>query len=39
MNEVLGGSFGGRLNLNLRERHGYAYGALLQHRLRAAASR
>ena len=28
MNEVLGGgAFGGRLNLNLRERHGYAYGA------------
>jgi zinc protease len=27
MNEVLGGSFSSRLNLNLRERHGYAYGA------------
>ena len=27
MNAVLGGSFSGRVNLNLRERHGYAYGA------------
>ena len=27
MNAVLGGGFTGRLNLNLRERHGYTYGA------------
>ncbi|WP_232662589.1 M16 family metallopeptidase [Pseudonocardia sp. TRM90224] len=27
MNAVLGGGFSGRLNLNLRERNGYAYGA------------
>jgi predicted Zn-dependent peptidase len=27
MNTVFGGSFSSRLNLNLRERHGYTYGA------------
>ena len=27
MNTILGGSFSSRLNLNLREKHGYAYGA------------
>lgn len=27
MNTVLGGSFTSRLNMNLREKHGYAYGA------------
>ncbi len=27
MNTVLGGSFSSRLNLNLREKHGYTYGA------------
>jgi len=27
MNAVLGGLFSSRINLNLRERHGYAYGA------------
>lgn len=27
MNAILGGMFGSRINLNLRERHGYTYGA------------
>jgi zinc protease len=27
MNEILGGAFSSRINLNLREQHGYAYGA------------
>lgn len=27
MNQVLGGAFASRINLNLRERHGYTYGA------------
>jgi predicted Zn-dependent peptidase len=27
LNTILGGSFGSRLNQNLREQHGYAYGA------------
>jgi predicted Zn-dependent peptidase len=27
MNTILGGSFSSRLNMNLREKHGYAYGA------------
>jgi predicted Zn-dependent peptidase len=27
MNTILGGSFTSRLNMNLREKHGYAYGA------------
>jgi zinc protease len=27
MNQVLGGLFGSRVNMNLREKHGYSYGA------------
>ena len=27
MNDVLGGLFSSRLNMNLRETHGYTYGA------------
>ena len=27
MNEVLGGMFSSRINMNLREEHGYTYGA------------
>ncbi|MGH9457583.1 MAG: M16 family metallopeptidase [Thermoanaerobaculia bacterium] len=27
MNTILGGNFGSRININLRERHGYTYGA------------
>jgi len=27
MNSILGGSFSSRLNMNLREKHGYTYGA------------
>jgi zinc protease len=27
MNEILGGAFSSRINLNIREKHGYAYGA------------
>ncbi len=27
MNYTLGGSFGSRINMNLREEHGYTYGA------------
>jgi len=30
MNEVLGGGFSSRVNLNLREKHGYSYGAFSQ---------
>lgn len=30
MNTVLGGLFSSRLNMNLRERHGYSYGAFSQ---------
>jgi zinc protease len=30
MNEVLGGGFSSRVNLNLRERHGYSYSASSQ---------
>jgi predicted Zn-dependent peptidase len=37
MNTVLGGSFSSRLNLNLREQHGYAYGAGSIFEMRAAA--
>ncbi|HYM26498.1 MAG TPA: pitrilysin family protein, partial [Vicinamibacterales bacterium] len=36
-NTVLGGSFTSRLNMNLREKHGYAYGASSQFDLRAFA--
>jgi zinc protease len=35
MNEILGGAFSSRINLNLREEHGYTYGAYA--RLRALA--
>jgi len=34
MNTVLGGSFSSRLNLNLREKHGYTYGAQSQFDMR-----
>ena len=27
MNEILGGTFSSRINMNIREKHGYAYGA------------
>ncbi len=27
MNDVLGGLFSSRINMNLREQHGYTYGA------------
>jgi len=37
MNTVLGGSFSSRLNLNLREKHGYTYGAFSQFDMRLAA--
>src|SRR4029453_3881054 len=30
MNEILGGLFSSRINLNLREEHGYTYGASSQ---------
>ena len=30
MNQVLGGGFSGRINMNLREEHGYTYGAYSQ---------
>ena len=30
MNEALGGLFSSRINLNLREQHGYTYGASSQ---------
>src|SRR5262249_18363101 len=33
---VLGGSFTSRLNLNLREKHGYSYGARAQFDMRTA---
>jgi zinc protease len=35
MNEILGGAFSSRINLNLREQHGYTYGAFS--RIRALA--
>jgi len=35
MNEILGGAFSSRINLNLREQHGYTYGAFM--RIRALA--
>ena len=37
MNTVLGGSFSSRLNLNLREKHGYTYGAQSQFDMRSSA--
>jgi len=37
MNTVLGGAFSSRLNLNLREKHGYTYGAQSQFDMRLAA--
>src|SRR3954468_7636568 len=36
-NTILGGSFSSRLNLNLREKHGYTYGASSGFDMRAAA--
>ena len=37
MNTVLGGSFESRLNMNLREKHGYTYGAQSQFDMRVSA--
>ena len=37
MNEALGGLFSSRINLNLRERHGYTYGANSQFAFRRSA--
>ena len=37
MNTVLGGSFESRLNMNLRENHGYTYGAQSQFDMRVSA--
>ena len=37
MNTVLGGAFSSRLNLNLREKHGYTYGAQSQFDMRVNA--
>jgi zinc protease len=37
MNTLLGGSFTSRLNLNLREKHGYTYGAFSSFDMRKAA--
>jgi zinc protease len=37
LNTILGGSFSSRLNLNLREQHGYTYGAFSSFDMRAAA--
>ncbi len=37
MNTVLGGAFSSRLNLNLREKHGYTYGASSQFDMRLGA--
>jgi zinc protease len=37
MNTVLGGAFSSRLNLNLREKHGYTYGAQSQFDMRIGA--
>ena len=37
MNTILGGSFASRLNMNLREKHGYTYGASSAFDMRAAA--
>jgi predicted Zn-dependent peptidase len=37
MNTILGGSFSSRLNMNLREKHGYTYGASSAFDMRAEA--
>jgi len=37
MNTILGGSFSSRLNMNLREQHGYTYGATSAFDMRASA--
>jgi predicted Zn-dependent peptidase len=37
MNTILGGSFSSRLNMNLREKHGYTYGATSGFDMRAGA--
>jgi zinc protease len=37
LNTILGGSFSSRLNTNLREKHGYAYGASSAFDMRASA--
>ncbi len=37
LNQVLGGGFSGRVNLNLREKHGYTYGAFSGLDLRSGA--
>jgi zinc protease len=37
MNTILGGSFSSRLNMNLREQHGYTYGASSSFDMRASA--
>lgn len=37
LNTILGGAFSSRLNLNLREKHGYTYGAASSFDMRAAA--
>jgi predicted Zn-dependent peptidase len=37
MNTILGGSFSSRLNMNLREEHGYTYGASSAFDMRASA--
>lgn len=37
LNTILGGSFSSRLNLNLREKHGYTYGAFSQFDMRIGA--
>ena len=37
LNTILGGSFSSRLNMNLREQHGYTYGASSNFDMRAAA--
>ncbi|MCC7417105.1 MAG: insulinase family protein [Acidobacteria bacterium] len=37
MNTILGGAFSSRLNMNLREEHGYTYGASSQFDMRASA--